>query len=125
LPIPAPAAAEVFSGFALRGKARFAYSDPVRPLGLFATLVFCPLLLSGCGKRVTDANLKQVRPEMNPKEVESILGQPQRIREFDLELQTQKKTLEAKEYLYEQDGRTVVVHFVGDKMVKVNGSFEQ
>jgi outer membrane protein assembly factor BamE (lipoprotein component of BamABCDE complex) len=74
---------------------------------------------------VTDANLRQVKPDMNPKEVESILGLPQRVRTFDMELQTQRKTLDATEFHYEQDGRTVVVHFVGNKMVKVNGSFDQ
>lgn len=80
--------------------------------------------VAGCGRRVTDANLGQVKPDMNPKEVESILGQPVRVEQIEIPLQTQRRMLPAARYVYEQDGRAVVVHFVNDKMVQVEGTFE-
>jgi len=80
----------------------------------------------GCGKRISDANLREVRPDMSTKEVESILGQPSRVQSHDLPLQTQQKTLNATVYTYEQGGKTVDLFFVGDKLVSpggIQGSF--
>ncbi len=84
------------------------------------------LAFSACGKRITDANLKEVKPDMSTKEVESILGQPSRSQSHELPLQTQPKTLNATVYTYEQEGKTVDLFFVGDKLVSpggVQGSF--
>ena len=74
-------------------------------------------LLQGCKPHLTDANLKQVRPEMSPKEVESILGQPTRIEKFQMEVQTQKPVLDGVRYYYEQDGKTIALHFVDGKLI--------
>ncbi len=84
------------------------------------------LLLEGCGKRITDANLREVKPDMSTKEVESILGQPTKVQSHDLPLQTQPKTLNATVYTYMQEGKSVDLFFVGDKLVNpggVQGSF--
>lgn len=81
--------------------------------------------LTACGKRVTDANLDCVKPDMSSKEVESILGQPTLIKTHELTLQTEMKTLPAQRYYYEQAGRTVELVFVNDKLVGKNGSFEK
>jgi hypothetical protein len=81
-------------------------------------------LLSACGPRLSDSNLNQVRTDMSPKEVESILGQPTRIKAHELPLQTQMKTLPAQRYYYEQNGQTVELVFVNDKLVDKNGSFD-
>jgi len=80
--------------------------------------------MPACGKRVTDQNLSQVRIDMSKKEVESILGQPTSSHTTELPLVTQRKTLPATRYVYEQDGRKVVLHFVDDKFVKAEGSFQ-
>jgi len=80
----------------------------------------------GCGKRISDANLREVKPDMSTKEVESILGQPTRMQSHELPLQTQQKTLNATVYTYEQEGKTVDLFFVGDKLVSpggIQGSF--
>ena len=52
---------------------------------------------------------------MNPKEVESILGQPSRIEKFVLEVP--KPPPEGMRYFYEQDGKTIVLHFVDGKLI--------
>ena len=85
--------------------------------------LLCCTLLAGCGRRVTDANLDCVKPEMSSKEVESILGQPTKVKTHELTLQTQMKTLPAARYYYTQDGQTVELVFVNDKLVGKSGSF--
>ena len=91
---------------------------------LFFVLAGC-LALGACGKRVTDANLGQVRPDMSTKEVESILGAPTRT-EAPPELKSQEvKTLTVTRYVYEQEGKTVTLTFVGDRLATggVDGHF--
>jgi len=85
--------------------------------------------LSGCSRHITDANLRQVKPDMNSKEVESILGPPTRT-ETPPELKfPEVKTMPVTKYIYEQDGKTVELLFVGDKLASgneaVKGSFEK
>ncbi len=83
------------------------------------------LAVSACGKRVTDANLGQVKPDMSTKEVESILGAPNHM-EVPPELKSQEvKTLTVTRYIYEQDGKKVTLTFVGDRLATggVDGSF--
>lgn len=86
--------------------------------------ITCSLLLTACDRHVTDSNLDQVKPDMSSKEVESILGQPTHIKTHELTLQTQMKTLPAQRYYYEQEGRTVELIFVNDKLIGKEGSFE-
>jgi hypothetical protein len=83
------------------------------------------LTACACGKRITDANLDQVKPDMSTKEVESILGAPSRT-EAPPELKSQEvKTLTVTRYVYEQDGKTVTLTFVGDRLATggVEGTF--
>ena len=74
-------------------------------------------LLAGCNHRITDDNLKQLRPEMSPKEVESVLGQPNRTEKFQMEVQTHKPVLDGVRYYYEKDGKTIALHFVDGKLI--------
>jgi len=83
----------------------------------FSLALAALVLLQGCGQHLTDSNLKQVRPEMSPKEVESILGQPARIEKFQMEVQTHKPVLDGVRYYYEQDGQTIALHFVDGKLI--------
>lgn len=92
-----------------------------------------PLLLSACGPRITNANIEAVNKEferresnaptdptergMSPKEVESILGIPSQVENFKIEVQTRKPVLDGVRYYYEQDGQTVVLHFVENKLI--------
>lgn len=83
------------------------------------------LVLPGCKRKLSDANLSCVRLEMRPKEVESILGQPTSIEHFEMPLQADVKTLDGQRYVYEQNGKKVVLHFVDDKLIGQEGSFDK
>ncbi len=98
-------------------------SSPLRS-SVISSLLIGVATIPACGKRVRDANLEMVGQDMSKKEVESILGQPTSVEVTDLPLVTQRKILRATRYYYEQDDRTVVLHFVDDKFVKFEGSFE-
>lgn len=81
--------------------------------------------LPACGRHITDANLDRVKLDMSTKEVESILGPPTRT-ESPPELKSQEvKTLAVTRYVYEQNGKTVELTFVGDKLASggVKGNF--
>lgn len=87
--------------------------------------IACCVLLPGCQRNLTDANLACVRMDMSPKEVESILGQPTRSETREMPLQADAKTLPVQRYIYEQNGKTVVIHFVDGKLIGQEGSFDK
>ena len=60
---------------------------------------------------------KAGRKTLSPKEVESILGQPDRIENHTLELETQKKEVPITRYYYDQDGKTLELHFYDNKLI--------
>ena len=90
---------------------------------VFSILVFA---FGACGPRITNrnvdvvnrerANLEKAGKGLSPKEVESILGQPSRIKPGKIELLTQKKEIDVVQYFYEQDGQTLVLHFYDNKL---------
>ena len=90
-----------------------------------AALIACCILLPGCKRQLTDANLSCVKMDMNPKEVESILGQPTTSETGEIPLQADAKTLPLQRYIYQQNGKTVVIHFVDGKLIGQDGSFDQ
>ena len=53
---------------------------------------------------------------MSQKEVESILGSPDRIEKAELELETQRKTMAIIRYYYDQGGQTVVLNFQNGRL---------
>ena len=91
---------------------------------LLAALIAC-MVLQGCQRNLTNDNLACVKIDMSPKEVESILGPPTRQELRDLPLQADAKTLSIQRYIYEQNGKTVVIHFVDDKLSGIDGTFDQ
>lgn len=96
------------------------------PRGLQVSAV-AALLLAACGQRISNANLEVVNREfetsdgakngVSPKEVEAILGPPKRVESYRLELETQKKELDGLRYYYEQDGQTIELHFLDNKLI--------
>ena len=54
---------------------------------------------------------------LSTKEVESILGQPDRVENAVLELETQKKEVPVTRSYYEQDGKTIELHFFDNKLI--------
>jgi hypothetical protein len=89
-----------------------------------AALAAC-LALDGCQRKLTDQNLSCLKQDMSPKEVESILGQPNKQDMRELPLQADVKTLPVLRYVYEQNGKTVTIHFVDGKMIGQDGNFDQ
>ncbi|MBV9490695.1 MAG: hypothetical protein JO069_13385 [Verrucomicrobia bacterium] len=69
------------------------------------------LSLAGCHRHFDNRNLEQLRPNISQKEVETILGHPDRTEKVEVELETQKKTMAITRYYYQQDGQTIVLHF--------------
>jgi len=83
------------------------------------------MLLPACERHLSDQNLNCVKMDMSPKEVESILGQPTRQETREMELQEDVKTLPGQRYIYEQNGKTVVLHFFNGKLIGQDGSFDK
>ena len=91
---------------------------------LLLLLLLLPAL-QGCNRQISDVNLNQVKPDMNSKEVESVLGPPTRI-ESPPELKSQEvKTVPVTKYVYVQGDHTVELTFVGDRLASggVKGNF--
>mgnify|MGYP006277851957 FL=1 len=93
-------------------------------------MVICAvsLLVCSCKPEIKESNIEAVnsrheaaqssaRSHLSPKEVESILGQPTRIERTELELETQKKQIPVTRYYYDQDGKSLEVHFIDNKLV--------
>ncbi len=79
---------------------------------------FCVFLaVTACHKEIANRNLQQVRLNMSPKEVESILGQPNRTDKIELDLETEKKNITITRYYYEQNGQQIVLHFQAGKLL--------
>jgi hypothetical protein len=75
------------------------------------------LFLEGCNREIANRNLAQVRLNMSPKEVETILGQPNREKkEEDGEIDRKPATVLI--YYYEQGSQTIVLRFQNGRLVK-------
>ena len=75
------------------------------------------LATTGCEREFANRNLEQLKPNMSQKEVESIIGNPDRIEKADLELETQKKTMSITRYFYNQKGQTIVLQFQNGRLM--------
>jgi hypothetical protein len=87
-----------------------------------------PLVLAACsGRRITNQNIEALNRlfessekdghGLTPKEVESVLGQPTRTETFKLEVQTAKPILQGVRYYYRQDGESLELHFIDNKLI--------
>jgi hypothetical protein len=72
---------------------------------------------TGCERQFANRNLEQLKPNMSQKEVESIIGNPDRIEKADLELETQKKTMSITRYFYNQKGQTIMLQFQNGRLI--------
>ena len=85
---------------------------------LFSTLI---LGLTACGPRVTDRNIDALNAQIDTgrtlslKEVEAILGQPTRQETYQIEQQTVRE-LPMVRYYYVENGQTVELHFIDNKL---------
>jgi hypothetical protein len=82
---------------------------------------------SGCGPRVENRNIEALNrlyetaerngKSVTIKEVESVLGQPLKVESFPIEMQTTKE-LPGVRYYYKQEGQTVELHFIDNKLIR-------
>jgi hypothetical protein len=87
-----------------------------------------PLLLAACGgRRITNDNIEALNRlfdssekdgrGLTPKEVESVLGQPTGMQTFKLEVQTAKPVLQGVRYYYRQNGESLELHFIDNRLI--------
>jgi len=96
---------------------------------MLASALFVTLSIgfSACGPRVANRNIDALNRQFDAadkfgkglsiKEVEAILGQPSRSQTFPIEMQTTKE-LQGVRYYYEENGKTVVLHFIDNKLIR-------
>jgi hypothetical protein len=119
---------EKFHKFDLRAR------DALRKLLLTVRFVPASVLslsiafgFSACGPKVTDRNIDAVNKlyeaaektgkSVSIKEVEAVLGQPTKTEPFRIEKPTTQDLLGVR-YYYEENGHTVELHFVDNKLSK-------
>jgi len=73
--------------------------------------------IAACHREFRNRNLDQVKPNMTQKEVESIIGSPDRTEKSEAELETQKKTTGITRYYYEHKGQTIELRFQGGRLI--------
>ena len=82
---------------------------------------------AACGPQVANRNIEALNQlydaaersgkSLSIKEVEAMLGQPKKVESFPIEMQTTKE-LPGVRYYYEQDGHTVELHFIDNKLIR-------
>jgi hypothetical protein len=85
------------------------------------------IAFSACGPRLADRNIDAVNrlyeqsektgKSVSIKEVEAVLGQPTRVENFPIEMQTTKE-LPGVRYYYVQGTHTIELHFLDNKLIR-------
>ena len=73
--------------------------------------------MTGCKRELGNRNLAQLKVNMTQKEVESILGSPDRTEKSEAEFETQKKTTGITRYYYEHRGQTIELRFQNGRLI--------
>jgi hypothetical protein len=73
--------------------------------------------IAACHREFGNRNLDQVKLNMTQKEVESILGSPDRTEKSEAELETQKKTAGITRYYYEHKGQSIELRFQNGRLI--------
>jgi hypothetical protein len=76
------------------------------------------LMLGGCKREIANRNLLQVKKNMNPKEVETILGQPDLTDRKDDDGDGEKRYAGLITYYYVQDGQKIALQFFNGHLVR-------
>jgi hypothetical protein len=76
------------------------------------------LMLGGCKREIANRNLQQVRKNMSPKEVETILGQPDSTDRKDDDGDGEKRYAGLITYYYVQDGQKIALQFFNGHLVR-------
>jgi hypothetical protein len=75
-------------------------------------------MLGGCKREIANRNLQQVKKNMNPKEVETILGQPDSTDRKDDDGDGEKRYAGLITYYYVQDGQKIALQFFNGHLVR-------
>ncbi len=91
---------------------------------LFSALAFG---LAACRPHITNRNIDALNSlyetaeksgkSITIKEVESVLGHPMKVESFPIEMKTTKE-LPVVRYYYKQEGQTVELHFIENKLIR-------
>ncbi len=84
-----------------------------------AAAVFCVMLFSCTGERLTQANVDQVTEGMTRKQVESILGPPTTVDSKDFLL------LKRTSYVYHQKNGNVTILFKDERVVAKSSTLQK
>jgi hypothetical protein len=76
------------------------------------------LVLTGCKREIANRNLAQVKRNMSPKEVETILGQPDSTDRRDDDGDGEKRNTGLLTYYYLQDGQKIVLVFQNGRLIR-------
>ena len=76
------------------------------------------LMLGGCKREIANRNLLQVKKNMNPKEVETILGQPDSTDRKGDDGDGEKRYAGLITYYYVQDGQKIALQFFNGHLVR-------
>lgn len=76
------------------------------------------LMLGGCKREIANRNLLQVKKNMNPKEVETILGQPDSTDRKDDDGDGEKRYAGLITYYYVQDEQKIALQFFNGHLVR-------
>lgn len=95
----------------------------MRSFVLLLSIALTLATLGACQRKIGEANLNAVKPDMTSKEVESILGAPTHVETGPELVSSEPKTLLVTRQVYEQDGKKIELRFVGDRLAtgSVNG----
>ena len=89
----------------------------MRPI-LLLSVVLASAACGACERKIAESNLRTVKPDMTTKEVESILGTPNRVKAGPELVSREVKTLPVTRYVYEQNGEKFELTFVGDRLAE-------
>jgi len=87
----------------------------MRPSLLLISALLALATCTACQRKIKEANLRVLKPDMTTKEVESILGAPTRI-EVGPEITRDPQTLLVTRHVYVQNGKKIELRFVGDHL---------
>jgi hypothetical protein len=75
-------------------------------------------VLTGCKREIANRNLEQVKKNMSPKEVETILGQPDSTDRKDDDGDGEKRNTGLLTYYYLQDGQKIALQFQNGHLIR-------
>jgi hypothetical protein len=83
------------------------------------------LMLGSCKREIANRNLEQLKKNMSPKEVETILGPPDGSDRKDDEGDGEKRYAGLITFYYVQDGQKIALQFFNGHLVREPGLLKE